>query len=181
MTEEEKATETMPMQSPDEVITRRRPAGKVKLLTGEDSPYTEAELKEMIDLYDKSLKQFDAGEIVKGRIIGFTENDVIVDIGFKSSGLVPKLEFPNLNELKSGDEVEVFLDSVEDQDGQVVLSRRCADFIRIWDRIVSAHENQTVLQGTVLRRVKGGLMVNLMGLESFLPGSQVERQTGQRF
>lgn len=174
MTEEEKATETMPMQSPDEVITRRRPAGKVKLLTGEDSPYTEAELKEMIDLYDKSLKQFDAGEIVKGRIIGFTENDVIVDIGFKSSGLVPKLEFPNLNELKSGDEVEVFLDSVEDQDGQVVLSRRRADFIRIWDRIVSAHENQTVLQGTVLRRVKGGLMVNLMGLESFLPGSQVD-------
>ncbi len=170
----EKVTDTMVMQSSDETPVRRTPAGKVKLFAAEDSPYTEAELKEMVDLYDKSLKQFDAGEIVKGRIIGFTENDVIVDIGFKSSGLVPKIEFPNLNELKPGDEVEVFLENVEDQDGQVVLSRRRADFIRIWDRIVSAHENQTVLQGTVLRRVKGGLMVNLMGLESFLPGSQVD-------
>ncbi|MGO9481255.1 MAG: 30S ribosomal protein S1 [Candidatus Kryptoniota bacterium] len=170
----EKLAETMVMQSPDEISMTKPQTTKVKLLAGEDSPYSEAELKEMVDLYDKSLKQFDAGEIVKGRIIGLTENDVIVDIGFKSSGLVPKIEFPNLSELKPGDEVEVFLDSVEDQDGQVVLSRRRADFIRIWDRIVGAHENQTVLQGTVLRRVKGGLIVNLLGLESFLPGSQVD-------
>ncbi|MCL5267082.1 MAG: 30S ribosomal protein S1 [Bacteroidetes bacterium] len=170
----EKVTDTMVMQSPEETKTKKAQPSRVKLLAGDDSPYSEAELKEMVDLYDKSLKQFDAGEIVKGRIIGLTDNDVIVDIGFKSSGLVPKIEFPNLNELKAGDEVEVFLDSVEDQDGQVVLSRRRADFIRIWDRIVDAHENQTVLQGTVLRRVKGGLMVNLMGLESFLPGSQVD-------
>lgn len=174
MAEEEKFTDTMLMQSPDETTTTKPQTVKVKLLAGEDSPYSEAELKEMVDLYDRSLKQFDAGEIVKGRIIGFTENDVIVDIGFKSSGLVPKIEFPDLSELKPGDEVEVFLDSVEDQDGQVVLSRRRADFIRIWDRIVGAHENQTVLQGTVLRRVKGGLIVNLLGLESFLPGSQVD-------
>ncbi len=180
MAEEEKAAETMEIQTGENeqktngATSKRTQTGRVKLLAGEDSPYSEAELKEMVDLYDKSLKQFDAGEIVKGRIIGLTENDVIVDIGFKSSGLVPKIEFPNLNELKPGDEVEVFLDSVEDQDGQVVLSRRRADFIRIWDRIVGAHDNQTVLQGTVLRRVKGGLMVNLMGLEAFLPGSQVD-------
>jgi len=174
MAEEEKVTDTMTMPRNDESSGKKMQVKKVRLLAGEDSPYSEQELKEMVDLYDKSLKQFDAGEIVKGRIIGFTENDVIVDIGFKSSGLVPKGEFPNLAELKPGDEVEVFLDSVEDQDGQVVLSRRRADFIRIWDRIVGAHENQTVLQGTVLRRVKGGLMVNLMGLESFLPGSQVD-------
>lgn len=174
MAEEEKVTDTMTMQNPDEQGVKKTQVRKVRILAGEDSPYSEEELKQMVDLYDKSLKQFDAGEIVKGRIIGFTDNDVIVDIGFKSSGLVPKSEFPNLAELKPGDEVEVFLDSVEDQDGQVVLSRRRADFIRIWDRIVGAHENQTVLQGTVLRRVKGGLMVNLMGLESFLPGSQVD-------
>ncbi|HUI31698.1 MAG TPA: 30S ribosomal protein S1 [Candidatus Acidoferrales bacterium] len=170
----ENVSETMTIQKNDETSTRKVQSAKVRLLAGEDSPYSEEELKEMVDLYDKSLKQFDAGEIVKGRVISFTDNDVIVDIGFKSSGLVPKIEFPNLAELKPGDEVEVFLDSVEDQDGQVVLSRRRADFIRIWDRIVSAHDNQTVLQGTVLRRVKGGLMVNLMGLESFLPGSQVD-------
>jgi small subunit ribosomal protein S1 len=174
MAEEEKVTDTMTMPRSDGSSGKKMQVKKVRLLAGEDSPYSEQELKEMVDLYDKSLKQFDAGEIVKGRIIGLTENDVIVDIGFKSSGLVPKGEFPNLAELKPGDEVEVFLDSVEDQDGQVVLSRRRADFIRIWDRIVGAHENQTVLQGTVLRRVKGGLMVNLMGLESFLPGSQVD-------
>ena len=180
MAEVEKAADTMEMatgsngQNVEEATPKKKQPSKVKLLAGEDSPYSESELKEMVDLYDKSLKQFDAGEIVKGRIIGLTENDVIVDIGFKSSGLVPKIEFPNLNELKAGDEVEVFLDSVEDQDGQIVLSRRRADFIRIWDRIVGAHDNQSVLQGTVLRRVKGGLMVNLMGLEAFLPGSQVD-------
>jgi small subunit ribosomal protein S1 len=174
MAEVEKTSETVTSQRDDDATEKRTRTKKVRLLAGEDSPYSEEELKRMVDLYDKSLKQFDAGEIVKGRIIGLTENDVIVDIGFKSSGLVPKAEFPNLAELKPGDEVEVFLDSVEDQDGQVVLSRRRADFIRIWDRIVSAHENQSVLQGTVLRRVKGGLMVNLMGLESFLPGSQVD-------
>lgn len=170
----EKVEDTMTMQESGETAEKKEHVRKVRLLAGEDSPYSQEELKEMVDLYDKSLKQFDAGEIVKGRIIGFTENDVIVDIGFKSSGLVPKIEFPNLAELKPGDEVEVFLDSMEDQDGQVVLSRRRADFIRIWDRIVGAYENQTVLQGTVLRRVKGGLIVNLMGLESFLPGSQVD-------
>ena len=174
MAEEEKVADAMTMQRTDEESGKKTQVKRVRLLAGEDSPYSEEELKEMVDLYDKSLKQFDAGEIVKGRIIGLTENDVIIDIGFKSSGLVPNAEFPNLSELKPGDEVEVFLDSVEDQDGQVVLSRRRADFIRIWDRIVGAHENQTVLQGTVLRRVKGGLMVNLMGLESFLPGSQVD-------
>ncbi len=174
MAEEEKITDAMTMQRTDEESVKKTQVKRVRLLAGEDSPYSEEELKQMVDLYDKSLKQFDAGEIVKGRIIGLTDNDVIIDIGFKSSGLVPKGEFPNLSELKPGDEVEVFLDSVEDQDGQVVLSRRRADFIRIWDRIVGAHENQSVLQGTVLRRVKGGLMVNLMGLESFLPGSQVD-------
>jgi small subunit ribosomal protein S1 len=181
MAEEEKSNvssagvaEDTDAQNVEETPKVKSTTNKVKILAGEDSPYSEAELKEMVDLYDKSLKQFDAGEIVKGRIIGFTENDVIIDIGFKSSGSVPKSEFPNLNELKPGDEVEVYLDSVEDQDGQIVLSRRRADFIRIWDRIVSAHENQTVLQGTVLRRVKGGLIVNLLGLESFLPGSQVD-------
>lgn len=173
MTEKVNGSETVvPEEAGVQVV--KKPQPKVKILAGEDSPYSPEEVKNMVELYDRSLKQFDAGEIVRGRIIGFTENDVIVDIGFKSSGLVPKIEFPNLDQLKPGDEVEVYLDSVEDQDGQVVLSRRRADFIRIWDKIVAAHDNQTVVQGTVLRRVKGGLMVNLMGLEAFLPGSQVD-------
>jgi SSU ribosomal protein S1P len=173
MTEKLNGSETaLPEDAGVQLVKKSQP--KVKILAGEDSPYSPEEVKTMVELYDRSLKQFDAGEIVKGRIIGFTESDVIVDIGFKSSGLVPKIEFPNLEELKPGDEVEVYLDSVEDQDGQVVLSRRRADFIRIWDKIVAAHDNQTVVQGTVLRRVKGGLMVNLMGLEAFLPGSQVD-------
>ncbi|MGC8595320.1 MAG: 30S ribosomal protein S1 [Candidatus Kryptoniota bacterium] len=173
MTEKVNGSETaVPQDAGAQLV--KKPQPKVKILAGDDSPYSPEEVKTMVELYDRSLKQFDAGEIVRGRIIGFTDNDVIVDIGFKSSGLVPKIEFPNLDELKPGDEVEVYLDSVEDQDGQVVLSRRRADFIRIWDKIVAAHDNQTVVQGTVLRRVKGGLMVNLMGLEAFLPGSQVD-------
>ncbi len=140
----------------------------------EEHGYSENEYKELEQLYTKTMGAIHAGEIVKGRIVHIGESDVIVDIGFKSEGAVPIGEFPNIKELKIGDEIEVFLESIEDKDGQLVLSRKHADFMRIWERVVKSHDTGEVVKGRCVRRTKGGIVVDLMGLDAFLPGSQID-------
>lgn len=140
----------------------------------EEREYTQEEYQELSRLYDKTFSTIREGEIVKGKIVAITDNGVAIDIGFKSEGLVPLVEFPNIDELKPGDEVEVFLENVENKDGQLVLSRKHADFIRIWERITKAFESGEILHGKITRRIKGGLVVDLMGLDAFLPGSQID-------
>ncbi len=140
----------------------------------EEREYTQEEYQELSRLYDKTFSTIHEGEIVKGKIVAITDNGVAIDIGFKSEGLVPLVEFPNIDELKPGDEVEVFLENVENKDGQLVLSRKHADFIRIWERITKAFESGEILHGKITRRIKGGLVVDLMGLDAFLPGSQID-------
>ena len=140
----------------------------------EEREYSESEYSELAKLYDKTFSSIHEGEIVKGTIVAVTDNGVAIDIGFKSEGIVPMMEFPNIDELKPGDEVEVFLESVENKDGQLVLSRKRADFIRIWERITKAYDSGEVLHGKISRRIKGGLVVDLMGLDAFLPGSQID-------
>jgi small subunit ribosomal protein S1 len=136
--------------------------------------YSPEEFQELAKLYDTTLNKLNEGEIVKGKIVAISDAEVSVDIGFKSEGVVPITEFGNIDELKVGDEVEVFLESVEDKDGKLVLSRRRADFMRIWERVTKAFENKDVLQGKITRRIKGGLIVDIMGIDAFLPGSQVD-------
>src|ERR1051325_8052979 len=140
----------------------------------EEREYSPEEFKELAKLYDKTFSSIHEGEIVKGTIVAITDNGVAIDIGFKSEGLVPMMEFANIDELKPGDEVEVFLESVENKEGQLVLSRKRADVIRIWERITKAYESGEVLHGKITRRIKGGLVVDLMGLDAFLPGSQID-------
>lgn len=142
--------------------------------SNEENGYTEQEFKELKQLYDQTFSVVKEGQIVKGTIISIDDRGVAIDIGFKSEGTVPLTEFSNIDELKPGDEVEVYLESIENNEGQLVISRKRADFMRIWERIVKAYENKEVLQGTIVRRIKGGLVVNLMGLEAFLPGSQID-------
>jgi len=86
-------------------------------------------------------------KLYRGRVVAIDDDGVAIDIGFKSEGIVPIVEFPNIDELKPGDEIEVYLQSVEDREGRLVLSRKRADFIRIWERIVRAHETAEILQG----------------------------------
>ncbi|HEY4643715.1 MAG TPA: 30S ribosomal protein S1 [Bacteroidota bacterium] len=136
--------------------------------------YSEDEFKELAKLYDQTLGQIHEGEIVRGRIVAISNSEVSIDIGFKSEGVVPRPEFSNAGELKVGEEVEVFLESVEDKDGRLVLSRKRADFMRIWEKITKAFETGDILQGRITRRIKGGLVVDLMGVDAFLPGSQVD-------
>ncbi|MBI4546755.1 MAG: 30S ribosomal protein S1 [Ignavibacteriae bacterium] len=154
--------------------TKSRNGSTVHLTQFEEREYSEQEFQELAKLYDKTFGTIREGQIITGKIVAIHDNNVAIDIGFKSEGLVPITEFPNIDELKPGDEVEVFLESVEDKDGQLVLSRKRADFMRTWERIAKAYETGEVLQGKITRRVKGGLVVDLLGIDAFLPGSQID-------
>lgn len=136
--------------------------------------YSEDEYLNMVKMYEGTLTSISEKEIVTGRIVGLDEKYVIVDIGFKSEGIVPLNEFKSSEEIKPGDEIEVFLDRVEDRDGQLVLSRRKADTLRVWQKIEESHLNQTVVEGHIKRRIKGGMVVDVFGIDAFLPGSQID-------
>lgn len=139
----------------------------------EEKEYTPEEFQKLLNLYEQTFKVVKEGEVVKGKILGLTKDDVIVDVGFKSEGIIPLSEFVNQEELQVGNEVDLFLEAIEDQNGQLVLSKQKADFIKIWDRIKDAYENGTLVEGKLLKRIKGGIVVDLMGVDAFLPGSQI--------
>jgi small subunit ribosomal protein S1 len=139
----------------------------------EDDEYSSSEYEEMLAMYEETLSNIEEGEIVKARVLRITENAVILDVGFKSEGSISRDEFKNVDSLKPGDEVEVFLESLEDGDGVVVLSKKKADFLRVWEKIKTAHEENEKVPGMLTRKIKGGVTVDLMGVDAFLPGSQI--------
>jgi small subunit ribosomal protein S1 len=140
----------------------------------EEEEYPEEEMKFLSGMYNRTMNTITEGEIVTGKILDITNKEVIVDIGFKSEGIVPKEEFSNIEELKAGDEIEVFLEHLEGHDGQLMLSRRRADFLRVWEQVVSIHEKDQLIEGIIQRRIKGGMVVSIMGIDAFLPGSQID-------
>jgi small subunit ribosomal protein S1 len=140
----------------------------------EEKLYTDEEMKQLMEMYEGTMGKITQGEIVKGKIVFIGHNDVALDIGFKSEGTVPINEFPDIKDLKIGDEVEVFLESIEDKDGQLVLSRKRADFMRVWEKVTKSYETGEVIQGKIMRRIKGGLVVDVLGIDAFLPGSQID-------
>ncbi len=136
--------------------------------------YSEKEKAEMASLYEDTLTQIEEKEVVTGVVVGITDRDVILNIGFKSDGLVSSSEFRDLPELKIGDEVQVFIEEQENANGQLVLSRRKAKIVKAWENITRAYEEDLVIEGVVKRRTKGGLIVDIYGVEAFLPGSQID-------
>jgi small subunit ribosomal protein S1 len=124
-------------------------------------------------MYEESIKNVEEGEIVRGRVLAIDEKDVLVDIGFKSEGIIPITEFADASMIKVGDEIEVYLEKMENQDGLIVLSKQRADFVKVWDRVKEAAEKGEVVEGRLLRKIKGGVVVDLFGVEAFLPGSQI--------
>src|SRR3989475_7377193 len=124
-------------------------------------------------LYEGTLSNIEEGEIVKSKVLRVTDTAVILDVGFKSEGAVAIDEFKDPRSLKEGDEIEVFLEHLEDQEGAVVLSKKKADFMRVWERIREAYEKDEPAQGTLVKKIKGGVVVDLMGVDAFLPGSQI--------
>ena len=139
-----------------------------------NSTYSQEEFLALAKLYSESFRDVKEGELVKGKIVRIQGDLVILDVGFKSEGAVSKLEFNSPEEMKIGREVEVVLESVEDQEGNLVLSKQRADFLKIWERVISAHETGEIIQGKIVKRIKGGMVVDLMGMEAFLPGSQID-------
>jgi small subunit ribosomal protein S1 len=140
----------------------------------EETEYSDKEIDFLTQMYDKTLRQIKQGDIVKGKILDVTDSDVLVDIGFKSEGIIPGDEFDDLKAVQVGEELEVFLENVEDPNGQLILSRRRADFIRVWENVVEKFEKNETINGTIVRRIKGGMVVNLNGVDAFLPGSQID-------
>ncbi len=127
----------------------------------------------LINQYEQTIQEIQEGQILKGTVVEVRENEVLLDIGFKSEGVIPIEEFGDVANVKAGDTFDVFLEKIENQDGLVVLSKERADFLKVWDKIKVAHESGEVVEGTVDRRIKGGLVVKLWGVDTFLPGSQV--------
>ena len=136
--------------------------------------YSADERKNMEALYENTLSSINEKEIVKGTVVGFTEKEVVLNIGFKSDGLIARTEFRDMPDLKAGDVVEVLLETKEDALGQLILSRKKAVSERAWDNIIKANENDEVINGYVKSRTKGGLVVEVFGLDTFLPGSQID-------
>ncbi len=136
--------------------------------------YSKEEFLTLAKLYTDSFHDLKEGELIKGKIVRIQGDNIIIDVGFKSEGSIPKNEFYENEEIKVGKEVEVVLESVEDIEGNLVLSKQRADFLRIWERVVNAHETGEIIQGKILKRIKGGMVVDLMGMEAFLPGSQID-------
>jgi small subunit ribosomal protein S1 len=138
------------------------------------SNYNKAEHQEMVNLYTTSLKSLTSEELVKGSVVALNDKEVVINVGFKSDGIIQRSEFRDMPDLKVGDEVEVYLETVEDANGQLILSRKRAILEKSWDFITKAMEEGTVLTGLVKTRTKGGLVVDLMGIDAFLPGSQID-------
>ncbi len=147
-------------------------AENVKLLTEED--YSPEEINEFLQLVEETSKDIKIDEIVEGKIVGFDRDNVVIDVGFKSDGMVPKSEFSSTEEIKIGNTVDVVVESMEDGEGHLVLSKKRADFKKIWEQILDAYKNEKILTGKIIRRIKGGMVVDLMGVEAFLPGSQID-------
>jgi len=174
-------TATEELLSPELIARRKRDAQKAQLrplanrrpeLYDEDE-LSSSEFDAMMEMYNGTLASIEEGEIVKSRVLEIRENLVVLDIGFKSEGTIPLEEFKDMPELKAGDEVEVLLEHLEDSEGSVVLSKKKADFMRVWERIRVAYESDQPVEGVLVKKIKGGVVVDLMGVDAFLPGSQI--------
>ncbi len=136
--------------------------------------YEQEEIDQYINDYEQSLTTLDENVVVTGKVTSFSGGDVILDINYKSDGLVSASEFRDMPDLKLGDEVAVYVEETEDEKGQLVLSRRKAKLLQAWENIVRSYNEGTIIKGTVVSKTKGGLIADCGGLETFLPGSQID-------
>jgi len=133
-----------------------------------------ASKEELAEMYDKTLSTISEKEVIEGEVITLTKREVVINIGFKSDGIVSRNEFRYNPELAVGDKVEVYVESQEDKKGQLVLSHKKARALRSWDRVNEALDNDEVIKGYIKCRTKGGMIVDVFGIEAFLPGSQID-------
>ena len=130
--------------------------------------------EEIAEAYDKTLSNVNVGEVVEGTVTGVNKREVIVNVGYKSEGIIPVSEFRYNPDLKVGDKIEVYVESAEDKNGQLALSHKKARQLKSWDRVNEALEKDEIIKGYIKCRTKGGMIVDVFGIEAFLPGSQID-------
>jgi small subunit ribosomal protein S1 len=136
--------------------------------------YSASDRSTYLKQYESTMSSVEENAIIRGRVSAISGGDVVLDINYKSDGLIPLGEFRDMPDLKPGDFVEIYVESQEDSQGQLGLSRRKAKILRAWESIVDSFKNGTIIRGTVISKTKGGLIVDCGGLETFLPGSQID-------
>lgn len=176
--EEEIVIEAIPVSELKKVVREKQVPGEFDWdafdRKGFGEGYSREKRDEMEKMYSGTVTTVNSGEVVEGIVVGINDRDVILNIGFKSDGLVPLAEFKDKTDLKIGDKVDLFIEEREDAMGQLVLSRRKAKLVKGWEKIQKALDNDEVIEGFVKRRTKGGLIVDVFGIEAFLPGSQID-------
>jgi small subunit ribosomal protein S1 len=173
-TQEATATTNEPVQEKAPVVETAHDDFDWSIDKRNVASYSEEEKKKYDNVYEGTFKAVTDGELVRGTVVGLTKTDVVINIGFKSDGLVSLNEFRDNPTLKTGDEVEVMVVEKEDREGNLNLSRKQARITRAWERIVEVHKTGEVITGTVTSKTKGGLIVDVFGMETFLPGSQID-------
>ena len=175
---EEIATEAIPVSELKKARYEKQVPGEFDFdafdSKGFGEGYSKDKKAEMEKMYSGTVTSVDTGEVVKGTVVGINDRDVILNIGFKSDGLVPLAEFKEMTNLKIGDVVDLFIEERENAMGQLVLSRRKAKLVKGWEYVQTALDKDEVIEGFVKRRTKGGLIVDVFGIEAFLPGSQID-------
>ena len=141
---------------------------------GFGSGYSVDDRSRMEEMYGGTLTEVNEKDVVIGTVVGITDREILLNIGFKSDGLVPSSEFRDLPDLKVGDQIDVYIENQEDTNGQLVLSRKKAKVITAWKNIQKALDEDLIIDGFVKRRTKGGLIVDIYSIEAFLPGSQID-------
>ncbi|MDR0368702.1 MAG: S1 RNA-binding domain-containing protein, partial [Bacteroidales bacterium] len=142
---------------------------------GKDKPtYSETEQKQLEDIYNQTFNAIVEQEVVEGIIVAKNTREVVVNIGFKSDGVLPANELRYMENLQIGDKVEVYVESQEDASGQLLLSHKKARLLKSWERVNQAHDTSEIITGHVKSKTKGGLIVDVFGIEAFLPGSQID-------
>ena len=170
-----------PVAATPEKKSRRTPVAPVSLadfdwdaIGKKHEIYSSDERKKLEETYDQTLRAIQDHEVIEGTVVTMTNREVIVNIGFKSDGVIQMNEFRYNPELKIGDKVEVYIENQEDTSGQLLLSHKKARILKSWERINDAYEKQEIIKGYVKSRTKGGLIVDIFGIEAFLPGSQID-------
>ncbi len=158
-----------------EVVSSGPLSEEIRVIDIEDlHKIKERQYQDQEKVYESSLKNLSEEQRVIGSIVSISDNEIMMDVGFKSEGIISRDEFEEGETPKIGDQIEVFVDVLEDEEGQMRLSKRKADFMRVWERVRDIYNNNENIEGRITNRIKGGMVVDIMGIDAFLPGSQID-------
>ena len=173
--EEPPVEETTSKMYKTEIVSSGPLSEEIKVFEMKDlEKIKEESLEDQTKIYESSLKDISQEQRIIGTVVSINDDEILMDVGFKSEGIINRDEFEEGEIPKIGDQIEVFVDVLEDENGQMILSKRKADFMRVWERVRDIHNNSETIEGRITNRIKGGMVVDIMGIDAFLPGSQID-------